>query len=337
MQTFKICYTKLLLLLLSPDAKCQMRPFGGPTDGRISFSLFSRHSKNFYVNIIRYAWRVINYSSISFCLSLLFVILLSDAVFNLCHRQSLESAAFQPLLLERGQFGLAHVVHQTGADRVAEHVDGRSETVQQPVDGQNDGDVFGGQTDRVEHHDHGDEAGLRYSRGADGSRSGRDGNGNDLADAQFHVPYLGDENGRHSFVQRGSVHVDSGSDWQDESGDPRVHLVLLLEEVDGDRERGRGRGRAERRGESVGHVGDESERHRPRANRIDDGKDDEAVNEEAAENRDEVEPQLAGHQTHILHFQYLSADEEEDADGGQVDDPRGDSHHGLGETSEEIQ
>ena len=33
----------------------------------------------------------------------------------------------------------------------------------------------------------------------------------------------------------------------------------------------------------------------------------------------------------------LSADEEEDSDGREVDDPRGDLHHGLGEAREEVE
>ena len=33
----------------------------------------------------------------------------------------------------------------------------------------------------------------------------------------------------------------------------------------------------------------------------------------------------------------LSADEEEDSDGREVDDPRGDLHHGLGEAREKVQ
>ena len=33
----------------------------------------------------------------------------------------------------------------------------------------------------------------------------------------------------------------------------------------------------------------------------------------------------------------LSADEEEDSDGREVDDPRGDLHHGLREAREEVE
>ena len=89
--------------------------------------------------------------------------------------------------------------------------------VKKPVDSQDDGDVLRGQPDGVEHHDHGDKSGLGDSRGSDGGRRRRDGDGDDLADGEAHVPDLGDEDGRNSLVQSSPVHVDGRADGQDES------------------------------------------------------------------------------------------------------------------------
>ena len=71
--------------------------------------------------------------------------------------------------------------------------------------------------------------------------------------------HLGDEDGGHGLVQRGPVHVDGGADGEDEPADPGVHLVLGLQQVDGDGQGGAAGPGAECRGEGVGHVGDEGE------------------------------------------------------------------------------
>ena len=52
------------------------------------------------------------------------------------------------------------------------HLNG-PEPVEQPVDGQDERDILGGQPHRVQDHDHGDEARLRDPRGADGGRRRR--------------------------------------------------------------------------------------------------------------------------------------------------------------------
>ena len=267
----------------------------------------------------------------------LLLLVILCAVFNLCHGQRLEATAIQAVLLEGLQLVLAHVVDQAGPDGVAQHIDGRPEAVQQPIDGQDDGDVLGGEAHGVEHHDHRDEASLRDSSGADGGRSGRDGDGDDLPDTELHAAHLRYENGRHRLVQGRPVHIDGGPDGQHEARNPRINAVFLLEQVDGDGQRSRGGGGAERGRESVGHVGDEPERHLPRADGEYDGEDDEAMDEEAGQNCGEVEAELSCHQTHVLHLKDLSPNEEEDADGGQVDDKGGNSHHSLRETSEKVQ
>ena len=80
--------------------------------------------------------------------------------------------------------------------------------------------------------------------GPDAGAGGRDGDGEDLANAGVHVLHLGDEDGGHGLVQGRPVHVDGGADGEDEPGDPGVDAVLLLEAVHGDGERGGAGGRA---------------------------------------------------------------------------------------------
>ena len=72
--------------------------------------------------------------------------------------------------------------------------------------------------------------------------------------------YLCDEDGSDSLIESCSVHVDSGSDGEDESGDQGVDSVLDLETVDGDGEGGGGGRRPEGGGQRVGHVANELER-----------------------------------------------------------------------------
>lgn len=45
---------------------------------------------------------------------------------------------------------------------------------QQPIDGNDDRDILGGQADRVQYHDHGHQASLRDASGTDRGRSCRD-------------------------------------------------------------------------------------------------------------------------------------------------------------------
>ena len=86
--------------------------------------------------------------------------------------------------------------------------------VQEPIDGQNKSDVVSGKTNCVQNHDHGHKTGLRDTGGPDGSGRGRDTDGDDLSDAETHVPDLRDEDGGHGLVQSGAVHVDGGANWQ---------------------------------------------------------------------------------------------------------------------------
>ena len=53
------------------------------------------------------------------------------------------------------------------------------------------------------------------------------------------------------------------------------------------------------------------------------------MKEKADQHSHEVQAQLPGHHAEVVHFQDLASDQEEHTDGGHVDDPRGDGHHGL--------
>ena len=64
------------------------------------------------------------------------------------------------------------------------------EPVEQPIDGQDERDVLGGQPHRVEHHDHGDEARLRDPRGADRGRRRRYAHRNHAAEIERNFPDL---------------------------------------------------------------------------------------------------------------------------------------------------
>ena len=60
------------------------------------------------------------------------------------------------------------------------------------------------------------------------------------------------------------------------------------------------------------------------------------MKEQTYQDRHEIQSQLAGHYTEVIHFQDLASNEEKDAHGGHVDDPGGDGHHGLRQTSEKL-
>ena len=115
-----------------------------------------------------------------------------------------------------------------------------------------------------------------------------------------------------------------------------VDAIFLLKQLDGDWQSSRGRGRAESCGESVGHVCDEPEWHGASADSKDDGQDYEAVQAQANQDSGEVQTQLASNHVEVSHLQDLATDEEEHAHWGEVDDPGGDGHHGLGKAGEEI-
>ena len=58
--------------------------------------------------------------------------------------------------------------------------------------------------------------------------------GEDLSKVEVHVVDLGDEDGRHSLVEGGAVHVDGGPHGEDEARHPLVHAVVLLQTAEGD-------------------------------------------------------------------------------------------------------
>ena len=91
----------------------------------------------------------------------------------------------------------------------------------------------------------------------------------------------------------------------------------------------------ESRGESVSHVGDESERQRPGDEGVDQWQNDEAVHEQPQHDSAEVPAQLVENHPEVLSAEDLTSDEEEDTHRSEVDNPGGDHHHGVRQTGEE--
>lgn len=235
------------------------------------------------------------------------------------------------------QLRLAQVVDDAGAQRVAHHVHQGAEAVEQPVYGDDEGHVLGGQADGVQHHDHGDEPCLGDARRAYAGEGGRDADRHDVAEAERDAAGLRDEERGHGLVQRRAVHVDGGADGHDEARDAHVHAVELLEAVHGHGQRG-GAGRCpERGGQRLPHVGQEPERQLPRHDGEHDGQQDEAVDEETQQHRHEVHAQLADDDAEVRHLEQLGGDQEQDSDRRHPDDPVGDVHHGRAEALEELE
>lgn len=69
--------------------------------------------------------------------------------------------------------------------------------------------------------------------------------GNNLANIQSIVIQLGDEDGSHRLIQRCAIHVNSGTNWEDEAGDPLVNTIVLLGTSESD---GQGGGAARQAG-----------------------------------------------------------------------------------------
>ena len=133
-----------------------------------------------------------------------------------------------------------------------------------------------------------------------------------------------------------NYHIDRCPNGQNESRDLRVYSVLLLEAVHGDGERGGAGGAAPGRGEGAGHVLDELERKTFGEDRVDERQHDEAVDGEAEQDHHEVPGQLLELRRQVALLQQLAGDQEADAEGREVDDPRGDLHHHHAEAVEEL-
>ena len=140
--------------------------------------------------------------------------------------------------------------------------------VQEPIDSQNEGDVFSWQTQSIQNHDHGYNSGLRDSGSADTGRSGCDAvdkkrnkqtktippllwrpspafpaepdgkgkeaesslpDGHHFTERERDVSHLRDEEGGNSFIQSRAVHVDGGADGHDKSRHTRINAVLILQ------------------------------------------------------------------------------------------------------------
>ena len=60
----------------------------------------------------------------------------------------------------------------------------------------------------------------------------------DLSSVQRNAVHLRDKDGGHSFIEGGTVHVDSGANWQHETSDTLIDAVVFLETSERDRESG---------------------------------------------------------------------------------------------------
>ena len=133
-----------------------------------------------------------------------------------------------------------------------------------------------------------------------------------------------------------NYHIDRCPNGQNESRDLRVYSVLLLEAVHGDGERGGAGGGAPGRGKGAEHVLDELERETFGEDRVDERQHDEAVDGEAEQDHHEVPGQLLELRRQVALLQQLAGDKEADAEGREVDDPRGDLHHHHAQAVEEL-
>ena len=77
---------------------------------------------------------------------------------------SLVTAYLAPVQVHGVQLALAQVVDNPGPDRVADDVDGGPAPVQEPVHGQDDGDVIRGEAHRLQDHHHCHESSLEEDR-----------------------------------------------------------------------------------------------------------------------------------------------------------------------------
>ena len=126
------------------------------------------------------------------------------------------------------QVVFAEFVDQTSADGVSKNVNCRTESancidfktlqdlekfkfsvpVKKPIDCQDQSNIFSWQTNGVQNHDHGDQTSLWNTSGANGSCSSRNGHRDDLSDTHLHLTNLRNENGGHSLVQCGTIHIN---------------------------------------------------------------------------------------------------------------------------------
>ena len=104
------------------------------------------------------------------------------------------------------------MVDDASTDRVADHVDGCPEPVQQPVHSEDDGDVVRREADSLEDHHHGHQAGLGDTGRPDAGCCRGDRDSADLANGEGEVVDLGNEDGGHGLVESSPVHVDGGAD-----------------------------------------------------------------------------------------------------------------------------
>lgn len=61
----------------------------------------------------------------------------------------------------------------------------------------------------------------------------------DLSKVELIIIHLGNEDGRHGFVQCGAVHVNGGPHRKYKTDDASINVVVLQEALEGDRQSGR--------------------------------------------------------------------------------------------------
>ena len=89
------------------------------------------------------------------------------------------------------QLAAAQVVHDARPDGVADDVDGGAAAVEEPVHGEDDGDVVRREPHRLQHHHHRHQSRLGDARSPDTRRRGRDGDRADLPQRQVQAVHLG--------------------------------------------------------------------------------------------------------------------------------------------------
>ena len=252
------------------------------------------------------------------------------------------------------QFVLTQVTDNAGPDGVSQDVGGGPEPVQQPVHGEDHGDEVAGETHGVQDHHHGHQTSLGDSSGSNAGAGGGDGDGEDLTNGGVHVLHLSYEDGRHRLVESRPVHVDGGSNGENEPGDPRVDAVLLFQTVHGDGERSRAGGGAPSRHDGLTLVSNEPEDsisvqtetmtvgllpewQFPTGDGVDERQDQQPVDAEAEHHHEEVPAQLLELGANIFHLEELAGHQEADSNGSEVDDPGRDLHHDDAAALEELQ
>lgn len=58
--------------------------------------------------------------------------------------------------------------------------------------------------------------------------------GKNLAKVKVHVIHLSNEDGCHSLVEGGAIHIDGGTHREDKASNPFIHTVVFFKTAEGD-------------------------------------------------------------------------------------------------------